>query len=201
MVIPMTLNLSLILFAIASTGTPGPNNLMILASGLNYGIRRSIPHLLGICTGVPLMILAIGMGLDQLFSRWPLLFTVLKVAGISYLLFLAWKIATTRVSDSDRTVTQPMTYMQGALFQWVNPKAWVMVLSAVASFTVTDQQLAPQIAGIALTFLPIGLMCVGCWLVAGESLRQLLRDARKQQLFNLFMACLLVLSIVPMAFI
>ncbi|WP_040557449.1 LysE family translocator [Reinekea blandensis] len=194
----MSLNLSLILFAIASTGTPGPNNLMILASGLNHGVRRSLPHLLGICTGVPIMILAVGFGLDQLFQQWPILFTILKVAGISYLLFLAWKIATTQVRQGPQTNNPPMTYVQAAAFQWVNPKAWVMVLSAVASFTVAEISLTPQILTIALTFLPIGLCCVGCWLVAGESLRRLLHDARKQRLFNVTMASLLVLSIAPM---
>lgn len=193
--------ISLALFAIASTGTPGPNNLMILTSGLNFGIPKSIPHWLGICTGVPFMIFAVGLGLDQLFRQWPMLFMVLKVLGVGYLLYLAFKIATTETRPDSSKRSQPMTYLQGALFQWVNPKAWVMVLSAVTAFTSPDSALLPQIAIIAMVFMMIGLCCVGCWLFAGSQLQRLLKNAKQQRFFNRLMSALLVASIVPMAFV
>jgi threonine/homoserine/homoserine lactone efflux protein len=173
---------------------------MILSSGLNYGIRRSIPHWLGICTGVPLMVMAVGLGLDQLFQIWPWLFTGVKTAGILYLLYLAYKIARTRVEHSATETSKPMTYFQAASFQWVNPKAWVIILGAVTSFTTAGQSLLPQIVEIALTFLVVGLIGVGVWLFAGNFLQRLIRNPIHQQRFNWVMASLLGLSILPMAF-
>ncbi len=192
---------SLTLFVVASTGTPGPNNLMMLSSGLNFGIKKSIPHWLGICTGVPLMVFAMGFGLDTLFQRWPMVFSVLKIAGIAYLIFLAYKIATnTKPLDTTRRA-RPMNYIQAALFQWVNPKAWIMVVSAITAFTSQENALLPQVAVIATIFLMVGLICVGSWLFAGAQLQRLLTKPAQQTFFNWGMAALLICSIAPMAFV
>jgi len=194
----MTFNIALILFALASTATPGPNNIMILSSGLNFGIPKSIPHWLGICTGVPVMIITLGLGLDQVFKLIPASFLVLKVIGGAYLVYLAIKIARTNVNGETKQRTQPMNYIQGALFQWVNPKAWVMCLSAIPAFTVQDQAMLPQVLVIAITFLIIGLASVGSWLFAGSQLQRLLKNARQQKIFNMTMGGVLMLSIIPM---
>ncbi len=194
----MTFNLALILFALASTGTPGPNNIMILSSGLNFGISRSIPHWLGICTGVPVMLITLGLGLEQVFVAFPASFMIMKVLGALYLLYLAIKIARTTVSGDTASRSQPMNYVQGALFQWINPKAWVMCLSAIPAFTVQEQPMLPQVMIIALTFMVIGLVCVGSWLFAGSQLQRLLKNQRQQRLFNISMGSILALSIVPM---
>ncbi len=194
----MTCNIALILFALASTATPGPNNIMILSSGLNFGIPKSIPHWLGICTGVPVMIITLGLGLDQVFKLIPASFLVLKVIGGAYLVYLAIKIARTNVNGETKQRTQPMNYIQGALFQWVNPKAWVMCLSAIPAFTVQDQAMLPQVLVIAITFLIIGLASVGSWLFAGSQLQRLLKNARQQKIFNMTMRGVLMLSIIPM---
>ncbi|MFT6917326.1 MAG: threonine/homoserine/homoserine lactone efflux protein [Motiliproteus sp.] len=194
----MSVNITLLLFALASTGTPGPNNLMILSSGLNFGVQRSIPHWLGISAGVALMMFLIGLGLERVFTQWPLAYTLMKIIGAAYLLYLAAKIALTRVSGETRAAARPLTFIQGALFQWVNPKAWVMCVGAISAFTVPDLALLPQIFTIAATFMVVGLACVGCWLVAGSQLQRLLKNDRQQRYFNLGMAFILAVSVIPM---
>lgn len=190
--------ISLMLFAVASTGTPGPNNLMMLSSGLNFGVKQSIPHWLGICTGVPMVIVAVGLGLDQLFQRWPVSFLVLKGLGVVYLIYLAFKIATAKNSLQARNSAKPFSYVQGALFQWVNPKVWVMVLSALTAFTLPEQPLLPQVATIAVVFFLIGAVCVGSWLVAGSQLQRLFTQPKQRRVFNWMMASLLLCSIATM---
>ena len=194
----MSFSIALLLFAVASTGTPGPNNLMILSSGLNFGVQRSIPHWLGIISGVPVMMLVLGLGLDRIFAQWPMSYTLIKIIGATYLLYLAAKIALTRVSGDTRTTAKPLTYIQGVLFQWVNPKAWVMSIGAIAAFTVDDGALLPQVLTIAITFMLAGLVCVGSWLFAGSALQRLLKNDRQQRIFNVTMGLILAVSIIPM---
>lgn len=194
--------LPLILFALVSTATPGPNNIMMLASGLNFGIRRSLPHWLGICIGVPIMLFAFGFGLEQLFHLMPAAFLVLKILGISYLVFLAYKIARAqpmqKLNNPNKATAAPLSFWQAVLFQWVNPKAWVMCLTAIPAFTSTEQALLPQVSIIAATFCLVGLLGVGAWLFTGSQIQRLLKKPKQQQMFNLTMAALLVVSIVPM---
>jgi threonine/homoserine/homoserine lactone efflux protein len=194
----MLFNTALILFAISTTGTPGPNNIMILTSGLNFGVRRSIPHWLGIISGVPIMLTALGLGLDQLFKQLPVLFTVLKVLGCLYLLYLAWKIAFANTTTELKGRSKPMTFIQGALFQWVNPKAWVMCLSAISLFADIERAMLEQVLLMGLTFFIVGGCTVGCWMVAGSKIRGLLAQPKRQRVFNISMATLLVASLYPM---
>jgi threonine/homoserine/homoserine lactone efflux protein len=171
---------------------------MILASGLNFGIPKSIPHWLGICTGVPLMLMVLGLGLERVFLWWPPSFIILKISGGLYLLYLALKIARTNVNNNESSHAAPFTYLQGALFQWINPKAWVMCLSAIPAFTLPEKPLLPQIVIIAVTFLCIGLFSVGSWLFAGSKLKAALQNELHHRIFNISMGTLLVLSIFPM---
>lgn len=192
---------ALMMFALVSTATPGPNNIMMLASGINFGIRRSIPHWLGICSGVPVMIMAFGLGLEQVFSLWPPAFMWLKILGGSYLLFLAYKIATTQPQTNNTPLeshSKPMTFWQAVLFQWVNPKAWVMCLSAIPAFTSATQPMLPQLMLIAATFCCIGLAGVGCWLFAGSNIQRWLKNPTQLRAFNWSMSLLLLMSIIPM---
>jgi threonine/homoserine/homoserine lactone efflux protein len=125
---------ALTLFVFVSSITPGPNNLMLLSSGTRFGFRRTIPHMLGIGVGFMVMIALVGLGLAQLFLLYPPLHLALKIVSITYLLYLAWKIATSEPPTADEAETgKPMTFLQAAAFQWVNPKAWTMTLTAFSA--------------------------------------------------------------------
>ncbi len=189
--------LAIILFAIAACGTPGPNNAMIMASGLNYGIRRSIPHYSGIVLGFPAMVIAVGLGLAAMFDQYPILHTLLKLAGAAYLSFLAWKIATAPISEMNETRGKPFTFVQAAAFQWVNPKAWVLAVSATATYTIVGSSYGLQVATIALIFMVFGAPCILLWLWFGASLKTLLQKPESVKIFNYTMAALLMLSLLP----
>ena len=132
--------IALVLFSFVSSVTPGPNNMMLLASGLNFGFRRTIPHMLGIGIGFTIMVLLIGLGLGQVFVRFPVLYTALKLAGAVYLIWLALKIARSGPisRDEPNSAAEPFTFLQAAAFQWVNPKAWMMAVTAVATYMVVE---------------------------------------------------------------
>ena len=177
--------------------TPGPNNVMLTTTGLNFGVRRGIPHLLGICIGFPVMLALIGLGFGTLFELYPLLHEIIKVIGIVYLLFLAWKIAMTRGGMERIERARPISFWQAAAFQWVNPKAWVMGSSALAAYTSLDDNFFLQVAIICTTFFFITLPCAGVWLVFGAGLQRFLRDPKHLRVFNIAMALLLAASIIP----
>ena len=127
--------LPLAMFAFVSSVTPGPNNVMLTASGASFGYRRSIPHMLGICLGVVVMVLLIGTGLGKLFEAEPRIYTLLKYVGAAYLIWLAWKIARSASVDQGQSGNRPLSFLQAAAFQWVNPKAWIMAVGVVATYT------------------------------------------------------------------
>lgn len=190
--------LALALFAISSSITPGPNNMMMLASGVNYGFARSLPHLLGISWGFCFMIIAVGLGLAAVFHQFPILHTLLKIAGTLYMLRLAYKIATS-TSKVEGAGGQPMTFFQACAFQWVNPKAWMMALGALSTYPLADQPYMPQVFMVALVFALINKPCVAVWLVMGSALKKHLDRQATLRLFNYFMAALLVASLYPIA--
>lgn len=188
-----------VLFAFVSSITPGPNNLMLLASGVNFGFRRSFPHALGVALGFGLMVAAVGLGLGAVFKALPWAYTVLRYAGAAYLLYLAYRIATSGPvgegeADSQR---QPMTFLGAAAFQWVNPKAWVMALGAITTYIPADGYIA-NVFVVALLFTVVNLPSVCVWVGCGTALRSLLQERRWVLLFNGLMAALLVASLYPM---
>ena len=185
------------MFGIIAAVTPGPNNVMLTTTGLNFGVRRGIPHLAGICIGFPVMLALIGLGFGTLFQLYPILHDAIKVVGIVYLLYLAWKIATTRGNASEDTRAKPISFWQAAAFQWVNAKAWIMGSSALAAYTTLDDNFFVQVLIICITFLIITIPCAGVWLVFGAGLQRFLRDPKHLQIFNIAMALLLVVSILP----
>ncbi|MFT6388676.1 MAG: threonine/homoserine/homoserine lactone efflux protein [Cellvibrionaceae bacterium] len=190
---------AIFLFALVMVVTPGPNNIMLMASGLNYGARRTIPHAFGIILGVPVMTLAVGFGLGQLFIAVPFLHQFIKVAGITYLLYLAWQVASTKAPASEDyagDVSQPFTFFQALLFQWVNPKAWVMVVGAISAYTSNNFNV--EILIIALCFFCAAFFSTSLWTFCGSLLSRGLRSAHHRVLFNRTMGVLLVLSILPM---
>ncbi|WP_312935153.1 LysE family translocator [Pseudomonas sp.] len=190
-----------VLFAFVSSITPGPNNTMLLASGVNFGVRRSVPHALGVSVGFMVMVMAVGFGLGEVFKAWPVLYTVLRYVGATYLLYLAWKIATSGpMSESTGNERKPMSFFGAAAFQWVNPKAWVMAVGAITTYAPADGYLQ-NVVVIGLLFALVNLPSVGIWVMFGSGLRNLLRTPRWLMLFNVLMALLLVMSLYPLLFV
>jgi len=188
--------LALTLFAFVSSITPGPNNLMLMASGANFGFRRTFPHLLGVGIGFTLMIVLVGVGLVQVFDLYPISHQILKVVSVIYLLWLAWKIANAAPPEGDvQSEGTPITFIQAALFQWVNPKAWTMALTAISAYT-PDQTLY-YVSLVALVFGIVNLPSVSLWTVLGEQMARFLTSAARLRAFNWAMAGLLVLSLYP----
>jgi threonine/homoserine/homoserine lactone efflux protein len=182
-------------FALATSITPGPNNLMLMASGANFGLRRTVPHMLGVALGFVLLAVLVGMGLAGLFQSHPQAVTVLEVASVLYMLWLAWKIAHAAPPAEGAAAGRPMTFLQAVAFQWVNPKAWAMALTAVTVYA-PDRSLAAVVL-IAAIFGAINLPSVGLWVIAGQQLRRVLTNRRRLVLFNWTMAGLLVVSLAP----
>ncbi|MGX1175999.1 LysE family translocator [Pseudomonas sp. R151218B TE3479] len=198
----MTLSLDLLLgfalFALVTSITPGPNNTMLLASGVNFGFNRTIPHMLGITCGFFSLVLAVGLGLGAVFQTYPLLYTALRYIGAAYLLYLAWKIAHSGpVSESQPGNSTPISYWGAAAFQWVNPKAWIMAIGAISTYTPLQGYFF-NVLVIAAVFALINLPSVSLWVVCGSLLRNLLRDRRWLRVFNWGMALLLVASMYPL---
>lgn len=188
---------AVMLFAVSASVTPGPNNIMVMASGVNFGVRKSLPLLTGICVGFTLMLLVIGFGFAQLFVLFPNLHLLIKITGVIYLLYLAYLIARSSNDVSIRPNPDPMGFIKGALFQWVNGKAWVVATGAIAAFTSTGDNIVHQQLVIAGTFLVVSFPCVGVWLGFGSLLKNYLNSPRSRAVFNWLMAGLLTLSVVP----
>ncbi|MEH6394221.1 LysE family translocator [Pseudoalteromonas sp.] len=185
---------ALALFALVSSITPGPNNFMLMSSGANFGFKRTVPHMLGVALGFVLMLVLVGLGVMQLFDLFPISYQVLKVLCVSYLFYLAYKIATSNAPDSScKDETKPFTFVQAALFQWVNPKAWTMALSAISIYAPSKTFNAILLVG--LVFGLINLPCVSSWTLLGQKLQNYLNDPRRLRLFNITMALLLIISV------
>ncbi|WP_375266499.1 LysE family translocator [Planktotalea sp.] len=188
--------LALTVFAFVSSITPGPNNLMLMASGANFGFRRTIPHMLGVGIGFTLMIFLVGVGLVQVFDLYPISHQILKVVSVLYLLWLAWKIANAAPpKENVASESKPITFVQAALFQWVNPKAWTMALTAITAYT--PEQTLYYVSLVALVFGVVNLPSVSVWTVLGEQMARFLTSAARLRAFNCAMAGLLVLSLYP----
>lgn len=186
---------ALALFALVTSVTPGPNNLMLMASGANFGFRRTVPHMLGVSLGFAMMTFVVGVGLAGLFQTYPLTRTAMEVVSVFYMLWLAWKIAHAAAPQDRQAGGTPMTFLQAAAFQWVNPKAWAMATNAVTLYT-PDRSLW-AVALVALIFGAINLPSVSLWTLTGQQLRRVLTNPRRLTIFNWTMAGLLVLSLAP----
>lgn len=188
--------LPLFAFAIASSVTPGPNVLMVAASAAANGFRAVVPHMLGITFGFGGMLLLVGLGLAGPLLASPLLHAVLKWAGAAWLLWLAWKIATAPPPQPGQP-RPPLGFIGGALFQWVNPKAWMIAAAVIPAFTRPGEPMLPQVLAIALVFLLITLPCLLVWAGIGLGTGRLLRRPAHLRAFNIAMALLLVASLIP----
>ncbi|MGQ3018095.1 LysE family translocator [Phenylobacterium sp.] len=184
------------LFAFASSITPGPNNAMLMASGANYGFARTLPHLAGVVLGFTFLLLAVGFGLGGLFATFPAAHTLLKGLGAVYLVWLAWKIATAGAMGEGASVGRPLTFLQAAGFQWVNPKAWTMAVGVAAAY-VPRQGGALDMLVAGLVVFAISIPCAAAWAGSGVALRRILERPSALRLFNWSMAALLLASLAP----
>ena len=189
---------SMTTFALATSCTPGPNNIMLTASGVNFGFARSTPHMAGVVAGFAVVLAAASSGLGLLFTTYPFAHTVLKFVGAIYLLWLAWKVANSGRSENSRDEqAQPMTFLQAAAFQWVNPKGVLTALSASALF-VRPGSVATDMLAMLPVFIAACVLSVVLWTGFGTLVSSLLGSPRHARIFNVVMALLLVASIVPM---
>jgi threonine/homoserine/homoserine lactone efflux protein len=194
---PLETFLALVLFAFTTSITPGPNNMMLFASGVNFGFIRTLPHMLGIGVGFLSLLLGVGFGLGAILNTVPLVYTILKFAGGAYLVWVAWKIGTSRSLSDGKTGSKPMTFAGAAAFQWVNPKAWVMAVTAMATYT-NPQYYLPTVLLVGFAFAIVNLPSVSTWAGFGSALRDWLSVPVRLKWFNITMAVLLVASLWPM---
>ncbi|WP_105373803.1 LysE family translocator [Neorhizobium huautlense] len=194
---PLETFLALVLFAFTTSITPGPNNMMLFASGVNFGFARTIPHMLGIGVGFLSLLIAVGLGLGALLQTVPVVYTTLKFAGGLYLVWIAWKIGTSRSLSDGKTGARPMTFFGAAAFQWVNPKAWVMAVTAMATYT-NPEYYVPTVLLVGLAFAAVNVPSVSTWAGFGSALREWLSVPVRLKWFNITMAVLLVASLWPM---
>ena len=185
-------------FATVTSITPGPNNMMLLASGVNHGFKKTLPHIAGISIGLMVLLLAAGLGLGALLLQWPQLYLGLKVVGVSYMVWLAWKLWHAEAPSERAPATAGlMGFWGAAAFQWVNPKAWMIAIGAVAGFTAPDGGLSAML-GLALVCALVNAPCVGLWALAGAKLSRWLAEPTRRRAFNAVMALSLLASIWPM---
>jgi len=194
---PLETFLALVLFAFTTSITPGPNNMMLFASGVNFGFRRTIPHMLGIGAGFLSLLIGVGLGLGALMQSVPLIYTLLKFAGGAYLVWIAWKIGTSRSLSEGEAGAHPMSFLGAAAFQWVNPKAWVMAVTAMATYT-DPAAYVPTVLLVGVAFALVNLPSVSTWAGFGSALRDWLSVPVRLKWFNITMAVLLVISLWPM---
>jgi threonine/homoserine/homoserine lactone efflux protein len=184
-------------YAFVTSITPGPNNAMLLASGVNFGFARTIPHIAGINLGFGAMVLAVGLGAGSILTLYPSLYLILKIVGAGYLAYLAWLIATSTSIEADKSAGSPMTFLGAAAFQWVNPKAWIMVIGAVSTY-VPPHGSWTSIVLLTAIYVLVNAPCIIVWAGFGHVVRRWLTP-RSLVWFNRTMAVLLLVSLYPVA--
>ncbi|MCV2884538.1 LysE family translocator [Aestuariibacter sp. AA17] len=188
---------ALALFAFVSSATPGPNNLMLMASGANFGFKPTLPHMIGVAFGFTVMVILVGMGIMALFELYPITYDLLRIFSVGYLLYLAFKIAAANKQfDEDNTRAKPFTFWQAVLFQWVNPKAWSMALTALSVYAPSRE--IEAVFFVAIIFGLINFPTISVWVVTGQKIKLYLKEPKRLSWFNRIMALLLVGSLYPM---
>jgi len=193
--------LSVLAFAVSMSATPGPNNAMVTASGATFGFMRTWPHMLGVSIGFPVMLVALAFGAGGLLTAYPAIHLVMKVLGAAYLLWLAWRIGTAvpAVEGTGESRGRPMRFHEAALFQWINPKAWMIALGALATYTgVGTDAVLLQVAWLSAIFFVAALLSLMLWTAIGTGAARLLGTARRIRVFNIVLAVLLVASLLPL---
>jgi threonine/homoserine/homoserine lactone efflux protein len=194
--LPVDTLLGLAVFAAVASVTPGPNTLMVMTSGMNFGLRRTVPHMLGIAIGFTVMIVMVGLGLAKAFTTLPWLHIAMKIAGVLYMLRLAWMLARSGSLGVSDGRPRPMTFFQAAAFQWINPKAWAIAFSALAAYAVPGD-FTLSVLLVAMVFMLVSLPSNIVWAAFGIGVARFLGDPRTTRIFNTAMAVLLAASLWP----
>ena len=189
--------ISVVIFSISASVTPGPNTIMAMASAVNFGARKSLPLLWGISIGFSIMLFIVGLGFGQVFSLFPQLTIYMKIIGIVYLLYLAFVVANSGEGNKNFKYDKPLSFSKGLLLQWVNAKAWIICVSAVSTYTTVGNSYISQILLLTCTFLIAGPICVGIWVFFGAFLNKHFIRSKYIKIVNMIMALLLILSITP----
>jgi threonine/homoserine/homoserine lactone efflux protein len=187
---------ALVLFAVVGAFTPGPNNIMVMASGTTFGFARTVPHILGVTVGFVVVLVAFGLGLGRIFQAYPALHETLRFAGAAYLLYLAWRIARAGDPGANEAARKPLTFVEAALFQWLNVKALTLAVGVVTAFTTVGGNLWLELAWIVVVFALATLATLVTWCWFGMAIRRLLGSPRVLRAVNLSLAGLLALSVV-----
>jgi threonine/homoserine/homoserine lactone efflux protein len=186
-----------LVFATVMFFTPGPNNVMLLASGLAFGFRRTLPHVAGVAFGFAFMVAVTGFGLGAVFTTWPVLQIILKYTGAAYLIYLAVAIGMSGPPDPDKAVTRrPMTFIGAALFQWINVKGWVMAIGTITAYAAIAAYPWNVLAQVGVSLL-LGIASSVAWAFCGSALQSLVKSAGAVRSFNITMAVLLLASLYP----
>ena len=191
--------LAMVLFAFVTSVTPGPNNMMLLASGVNYGFRLTLPHMFGISIGHCVMLICVGIGFRELLLRFPFIYIAIKVLGFVYMLYLAWTIATSNSNPAEGNVdnnSKPLSFIGAVAFQWVNPKAWVMAIGFFSNY-ITKEAGIETIVMCSLLFSVVNFPSIAVWALLGSNMRKLFAIKVYAKIFNVTMAALLVAAMVP----
>ncbi len=195
---PFDLLIGLVTFAAVTCFTPGPNNALLLASGLNFGVRKTIPHVLGVTLGFAFMVLAVALGIGRLFEVWPDIYLALRLAAVAYLLWLAWGIATAGGIEARGGGARPMSFLEACAFQWINPKGWIMAVGASTGYAISGSPLISSTI-MAMVFGVTGLASSALWASFGAILHRWLDRPGLVRAFNIILALLLVASLYPVA--
>ena len=198
----LTMVLSIVTFTLSSVMTPGPNNIMLITSGLTFGYKDTVPHILGIVLGFTVMVVLVGLGMGMVFQRFPWFLSLLKVVGMLYLCWMAYKIAnnTSHYEIDEHKKSKPFSFLQAAAFQWVNPKAWIVSITAVSIFVTPKENALLQIFVIAFIYMLSGMLSCHVWALGGIVLKRFLKQEKVIRIVNISMAVLLVASVVPFVF-
>lgn len=196
---PLAMMISIFTFSLSVSMTPGPNNIMLLTSGITFGYKKTVQHIMGIVFGFPLMMILIGVGFGMVFERYPQILQILKIVGFLYLCWMAYKIATNRPNyDTDTMkVSKPFSFIQAALFQWVNPKAWMFAITSISIFVTSNEDAISQVIVLSLLVTITAVISTNCWVLGGVVIKRFIKNHKIVHYFNICMAVILVVSILP----
>jgi threonine/homoserine/homoserine lactone efflux protein len=195
-IVTLDIIMALMLFAFASSVSPGPNNLMLMSSGANFGFRKTFPHLIGVGLGFVLMLVLVGIGIMQVFDLYPASYIILKWCSVIYLVYLSYKVATAaQPENSNSNNVKPFSFIQAVLFQWVNPKGWTMALTAIGIYA--PQRDINSVLFVGIVFGLVMLPSISVWVVLGKKLQKILSSGKRLRIFNGVMATLLLASLYP----